>query len=117
MVVWLRCHFGLGSRLTTVARGAPLPTRGNATTPADRIGLLLVARLAVVGAGRVLGRVAELTLARRCALPRPTAEARKRRLIIRPLAYSSARMHEPLIINNLRAKHYRDSEIRRPETL
>ncbi len=91
MIVLLGCHFSLGSRLTTVARGASLPTKGNATTPVDRIGLLLVAKLAVVGAGRVLGRVAGLIAARPCALPRPIAEARRRRLIIRPLAYSSAR--------------------------
>jgi len=72
---------------------------------------LWVANLAVVGAGRVLGRVAELISARPCALPRPIAEARRRRLIIRPLAYSSARMHEPLIINNLRAEFYSPSTL------
>jgi len=80
--VLLGCHFSLGSRLTTVARGASLPRRGTATTPVDRIGLLLVAKLAVVGAGRVLGRVAELIVARRARCPRPIAEARKRRLMI-----------------------------------
>ena len=95
VIVLLGCHFGLGSRLTTVARGASLPRRGIATAPADWIGLLLVAKIAVVGAGRVLGRVAELIVARPCALPRPSAEARRRRLTIRPLAYSSAKCMNP----------------------
>ena len=111
VIVLLGCHFELGSRLAILALGASLPVGGKATAPADRIGLLLVAKLAVVGAGRVLGRVAELISARPCAFPRPSAEDRRRRPIIRPLAYSSARMHEPLIINNLRAEFYSPSTL------
>jgi len=82
-----------------------------ATAPADRVGLLLVAKIAVVGAGRVLGRVAELISARRCASPRPSAEARKRCLMIWAPRLLICQMHEPLIINNLRAEFYSPSTL------
>jgi hypothetical protein len=53
-----------------------------------------------------LGRVAELISARRCASPRPSAEARKRCLMIWAPRLLICQMHEPLIINNSRAKTY-----------
>ena len=81
-----------------------------ARAPADRIGLLLVAKIAVDGAGRVLGRVAELISARWCASPRPSAEARKRCLMIWAPRLLICQMHERLIINNLRAEYHGDSE-------
>ena len=55
--------------------------------------------------------VAELIVARPCALPRPDAGARKRRLMIWAPRLLICQMHEPLIINNLRPEYYSPSTL------
>src|SRR6266705_2539987 len=90
IVCLLRCH---NEFCSCPGAGQAGSTSLNARNCATRVccgGLLVEAGCAVVKGWLMRGRVAESPPARRCALPRPNAEARRRRLMVRPLADDTA---------------------------
>src|SRR5439155_832013 len=77
----------------------------NCATRVCCVGLLVKAGCAVIKGWLMRGRIAESPPARRCALPRPNAEARRRRLMVRLLADGTASerttQHKRLALQNL----------------
>src|SRR5213596_3910254 len=82
----------------------------NCATRVCCVGLLVKAGCAVIKGWLMRGRVAESPPARRCALPRPNAEARRRRLMVRPLADDTASertsQHKRLTLQKLRSEEH-----------
>src|SRR5438094_10622382 len=80
----------------------------NCATRVCCVGLLVKAGCAVIKGWLMRGRIAESPPARRCGLPRPNAEARRRRLMVRLLADGTdserTTTHNRIALQNLRTR-------------